>query len=306
MTDEVSQPRVSVVIAARNAARVIARCLSALHAQACPDGVEAIVADCSEDGTGTIVRTQFPGVRLLTFGPPMNLAQLRGRGIAVARGDIIAILDPYSIVDEQWLPELLKVHAERPNLIVGGAVELFRAEAQDLLAWATYINEYGMFMLPMTAGAMEILPGSNISYKRVALFDGEMPRYGDFWKTFVNWKAERDHSPMWLAPSVVVRLHKPIPFGDFLHTRFDHGRCFAAMRVADARPVERLLRALTTPLLPIVFLWRTGRRYWAKRRYRAKLVLTVPLQLLLFGHWALGEFVGYWRGPGESCRRLSY
>ena len=298
--------RVSVVIGACNAARVIARCLSALEGQAQSELVEVIVADCSGDGTDTIVRTQFPRVQLLHFGTPMNLAQLRGRGIATARGDIIAILDPYSIVDERWLSELLKVHAERANLIVGGAVELFGAEGQGLLAWATYINEYGMFMLPMTAGTADILPGSNISYKRIALFDGEKARYPEFWKTFVNWEVGQHRSAMWLAPSVIVRLHKPIPFGEFLHTRFHHGRCFAGMRVAHARAGERLLRALTTPLLPIVFVWRWGRRYWAKGRYRAKFILTLPLQLLLFGHWALGEFVGYWRGPGRSCQRVVY
>lgn len=306
MSNGAHVPRVSVVIAACNAAQVIASCLSALVAQAEPDAVEVIVADCSEDGTDTIVQRQFPGVTLLHFDTSMNLAQLRGRAIARARGDIIAILDPYSIADERWLAELLKVHAERTNLVVGGAVELFRAETQGLLAWAAYINEYGMFMLPIRAGTAEILPGSNISYKRIALFDDDKAKYQQFWKTFVNWELARARSAMWLAPSVIVRLNKPIPFGDFLHTRFHHGRCFAGMRTTRSGASERWWRALTTPLLPALFVWRWGSQYWAKRRYRAKLILTLPLQFLLFGYWALGEFVGYLCGPGRSCEREVY
>jgi glycosyltransferase involved in cell wall biosynthesis len=293
-------------MAVRNAASVIGQALAALMAQKPVNVLEVIVVDCSDDSTARLVETQFPEVCLLHFEQPMNLAQMRGRGIARAKGEIIAILDPYSIVDEDWLFELLRVHEERPNAIIGGAVELYAAEEQNLLTWAIYINEYGMFMLPLAAESREMLPGSNISYKRIALFDGGKPKYPEFWKTFVNWEVEQARSALWLAPSLVVRLHKPIPFGDFLRSRFDHGRCFASMRVAEARLHERLLRSSTTPFLPALFLWRWGRRYWAKRRYRAKLILTLPLQLLLFSHWSWGELAGYWRGPGQSCQRLFY
>ena len=153
---------------------------------------------------------------------------------------------------------------------------------------------------------MKILPGSNISYKREVLFDGDKPKHAEFWKAFANWDVERAGWSLWQAPSVIVQLHKPIPFWDFFSTRFDHGRCFAGMRVAGATGGERLLRALTTPFLPALLLWRWGRLYWIKRRYRSKFLLTLPLQLILFSNWAWGEFIGYWRGPGQSCQRLFY
>ncbi len=296
----------SVVIAAHNAAQSIGVCLSALTAQVQPDVAEIIVADSSTDGTAGLVREQFPSVHLLHFDEAMNLPQLRGRGIATARGEIIAILDPYSVVGNDWVVNLLQAHDERPNLIIGGTVDLYQAETQDLWAWAAYINEYGMFMRPLLAGEMEILPGSNISYKRAALFDDDRPKQAEFWKTFANWDAEAAGSALWQSPDVVVHLHKPIPFADFLRTRFAHGRCFAGMRVANAKGGERLLRVLTTPLLPFLFLWRWGRRYWAKKRFRSKFLLTLPLQFILFSNWALGEFIGYLRGPGQTCRQLFY
>lgn len=298
--------RLSVVIASHNAAHAIAACLQALEAQVPPVIHEIIVADSSTDGTDAILRNRFPRVTLLHFAEPLTLPQLRGRGIAIARGDIIALLDPYSVADPHWADSVLKEHWKTPHPVIGGTVDLYDAEYQDIWTWAVYINEYGMFMPPMTETDIDILPGSNLSYKRIALFDGSEPRYTEFWKTFVNWSAESAGSPLRLAPSISVRLRKPIPFFDFLYTRFHHGRCFAAMRASSASLAERWARAATSPLLPGLFLWRWGRRYWPKQRYRTKFAITLPLQCLLFGTWAVGECVGYLRGGGKSCRKLFY
>lgn len=304
--NEAESPVLSVVIAAHNAAAVIARCLAALCAQAGPGRVEVIVADSSTDGTTEAVRTEFPSVHLLHFDQPLTIPQLRGKGIAVAQGQIIAILDPFSVVARDWSSQLIKAHRERPNLAIGGAVELYDAESRSLADWATYLNEYGLFTPPVAEGEVNLLPGSNISYKRRALFDGQRPAREEFWKTFVNWEIERTGSPLWLAPGMVVRLWKPVRFWDFFRTRYDHGRCFAAMRAARAGRLERLLRAATAPLLPALLLWRLGCPFWTKRRYRLKFAATAPLQLLLLASWACGEMAGYWRGSGRSCSRLFY
>ena len=201
---------------------------------------------------------------------------------------------------------MLKAHRERPNLVIGGTVDLYEENRQGLFVWAQYINEYGMFMSPATQGEIEILPGSNITYKRHALFDGKIPLYPEFWKTFINWKSETAGSALWLAPGIHVSLWKPIPFFDFLRTRWDHGRCFAAMRNQNIAWVERVLRALSAPLLPLLFILRWGSRYWSRKRRRREFLLSLPLQFLLFGHWSLGEFAGYCFGPSRSCQKLFY
>lgn len=299
-------PTVSVVIACHNAAGVVAECLQALHAQCRSALREVIVVDSSTDGTDRIVREGFPQVALIHVAEPMTLPQLRARGIAAASGDIVAILDPYSIVDCHWSNALASAHQHCDHAIIGGTVDLHRADEQDIFTWAQYINEYGMFMSPMPEGELEILAGSNISYKRATLLaDGANSRT-EFWKTFVNDSAQAAGQVLWLAPTVKVALKKPIPFRHFLRTRFDHGRCYAGMRVAQAKPGERCLRAFVAPLLPMVLTWRWGKRYWSKRRYRSRFLSTLPLQFLLFGNWSLGELVGYVRGPGTSCRRLFY
>lgn len=268
--------------------------------------MEIIVADSSTDHTPDLISSKFTDVRLLQFQEPLTISQLRGRGIASARGQIIAVLDPYSMVTDDWLSELLRIHSVRPNLIIGGTVELYGAASASVFSWATYINEYGMFMSPVREGETKILPGSNISYKREVLFEDSNPRFPEFWKTFVNGSVEEQNSPLWLAPSIVVCLNKPISFGDYWRTRFHHGRCFAGMRNASAGSGERVFRAITAPGIPFVLLWRWSKIYWAKRRYRSKLLTTLPFQILLFGNWAFGELVGYCTGSGQSCDKLYY
>lgn len=302
-----SRPRLSVVIGVHDAASVIAECLEALERQEGRELAEIIVADSSTDATPRIVRERFPRVTLIHVDEPLGLPQLRGKAIAAAAGDIIAIIDPYSIVDAGWMRATIEAHETNRHAVVGGSVDLHEACRRSLAQWTLYINEYGMFMPPIPSGENWILPGSNIAYKRAALFDASnRPRFAVFWKTFANWELEASGEPLLLVPAMRVRLRKPVPLFDYLRTRIDHGRCFGGMRVASQPTGVRLARAATCPLIPFVLLYRWGRAYVVKGHRLDIFILTLPLQLLLFGSWAVGECIGYLRGPGRSCGRLFY
>lgn len=302
-----AEPELTVVIAAHNAVGVIVDCLEALARQVDPPRTEVIVADSSLDGTAELLRGKFPEVRLLHFDAPLTIPELRGRAIAEARGSIIAVVDPYSIVAHDWARCTVAAHARLPHLVIGGSVDMHRAaDRPGLLAWTLYFNEYGMFMPPITGGPASILPGSNVSYKRSHLFDGERPRHPVFWKTFVNVDAQAQGSALWLEPTIRVALHKPVPFGDYLRTRYLHGRCFAGMRVTGAGWQRRLLRAGSTPLVPLLLCARWTRAIWPKRRERLNYLCTLPLQIVLFSMWAIGELCGYLFGQGRACSKLYY
>lgn len=296
----------SVIIASNNAETVIVECLSRLLQQAEHSKLEIIVADGSNDTTAQLVAAQFPTVKLLRFEHPTTLPVLRGSAIAMATGQIIALLDPYSMVNPEWLQQVSMAHTEHAQSAIGGAVDLYRADEQGILAWAQYFNEYGMFMSPVEEGLIEILPGCNISYKRELLFDGDRPRFKEFWKTFVQAGLEKSGSGLWQTHGIRVDLWKPVGFGSFLITRFSHGRCYAAMRCAGSSRAARFLRLLTTPFLPFVLQYRWTRRFWPKHRNRGRFILSLPIQLILFASWSLGEVAGYLGGAGDSCRKLYY
>jgi len=109
-----------------------------------------------------------------------------------------------------------------------------------------------------------------------------------------------------IEPRMIVDLDKSIAFSEYLLRRFDHGRCYGAMSSAELSLIARGLRVVAAPLLPFVLLARWSRRFWARGRYRAKLIATLPLQLLMFGWWIAGETVGRVFGAGKSCSRLYY
>jgi glycosyltransferase involved in cell wall biosynthesis len=299
-------PALSVIIGAHNAASVIRECLTALARQTSGAPFEVIVADSSTDDTPAIVRAEFPRVTLIHTDEPLGVPQLRGRALGVAKGGVIAILDPFSVAEPDWVEAVVAAHAARSNDVIGGSVNLFRKERQPLDAWAIYFNEYGMFMPPIEARATPIVAGSNVSYKRAVLFDGDRLRHPVFWKTFVNEDAAGAGSPLWLEPSIRVSLNKPVAFGDFLTTRVSHGRCFAGMRTRNASGLERAMRAAASPLLPFVLWARWTRVFWPKGHHRGRYLVTTPLQLILFAAWAWGECLGYLRGPERSCEQLYY
>lgn len=299
-------PQLSVVIGSHNATPALVRCLRALLRQRGAPLSEIIVADSSDDGRARAVESEFPQVRWLHFAEPLTIPELRGKAIAQARAAIVAVLDPYSLAQEDWAEQTVGAHAQRPNLVIGGAVELHDEAPSGLLGWALYFNEYGMFMPPVSEGAAAIVAGSNVSYKRAALFDGQNARQAVFWKTFVNQTAQQGGSPLWLAPAMRVSLYKPVPFADYALTRFHHGRCFGAMRMQGRPWWQRLGLAAAAPLVPWVLCGRWSRVIWRKRRRRVIYLATLPLQLALFSIWATGEFCGYLFGPGKACRKLFY
>lgn len=307
MSEEAEGVQLSVVIAGHDVCRVIGPCLTALRAQGRRASIEVIYADSSTDGSADIVADVFSWVRLLRCESTLGLPQLRARAIACARAPIIAMLDPYSIVDADWARAVIDAHETLPHPIIGGLVDLYESHNRGLTEWTLYFNEYGRFLPPAARGPVPLVPGCNVSYKRAVLFDGDRPRHSEFWKTFVNDDAaQQGRHPLWLEPSIVVALNKPIGFLPFLKTRYLHGRCYAGMRARDESAVLRVARAALAPAVAIVLQARWARDIWPKRRARGMFIATLPLQFALFVSWAYGEFWGCALGPGCSCNQLYY
>jgi hypothetical protein len=294
--------QLSVIIAGNGSGTPIKRCLESLMAQADRD-VQVLVAFGGHPVLAQELAAHASRVESISYPNPAALHVLRAAALPKATGELIAILDPYSIPAEGWLAALRETHRVHANQAIGGPVDLDGAAQRGLLDWALYINEYGMFLPPMGEQDMELLPGCNVSYKRSALFEGDTPRSPELWKTFVNDRLLGLGETLLIEPRMIVRLDKSIAFSEYLLRRFDHGRCYGAMSSAE---LARLLRVAAAPLLPFVLLERWSRRFWKRGRYRDKLIATLPLQLLMFGWWIAGETVGRVFGAGKSCSRLYY
>lgn len=299
-TDNHEGVEISVVIAGNEATVPIGLCLQSLGPQ-CGASQEIIVAVGGSPETAAEARRICPQAIVLEIGRSASLAELRGRALQKATGNVVAVIDPYSIPAHDWVEAVLRSHRANPNIVIGGSVGLYREEHASLWDWSRYINEYGLFMPPVREGPTSILPGCNISYKRCAI-----PSTGPFWKTFVNDSFRAEGEDLLLDPSIRVLLFKPVSVRNYLLTRYHHGRCYAAMRSSSISLVERLFRAATAPIVPLVLHWRLVQAFWHKRRHRRKLLLTTPLQLLFYTNWMLGEVGGYLLGSGTSCLQLHH
>jgi len=106
-TSGFDRPRVSVVIAAKNAESFIADALRSALAQTMRDVEVIVVDDGSTDDTSSVVEACSngdPRVLLLRNSHSQGVSSARNRALAHARGDWIAVLD----ADDEFLPDRLE------------------------------------------------------------------------------------------------------------------------------------------------------------------------------------------------------
>lgn len=104
--------KASVIIAAKNAEPFIHTALTSALAQTLQDLEVIVVNDGSSDGTGEVVRRfQRSDARVVLLQNPqsMGVSAARNRGLDVARGDWIAVLD----ADDAFTPERLAIMVEQ-------------------------------------------------------------------------------------------------------------------------------------------------------------------------------------------------
>jgi GT2 family glycosyltransferase len=99
--------RVSVIIPTHNGAELLTECLDALKQQTYTDFETIVVDDASTDGTSEVLRkypdvkvVRLPGERGHGFVAAVNA------GLAVARGEVLALLNNDAVPDPSWLGEL--------------------------------------------------------------------------------------------------------------------------------------------------------------------------------------------------------
>src|SRR5215510_9600392 len=177
----------SVIIAAWNGPEALRLCLGSLMTQLDATRDEIIIVSNFESDIQDLVST-CAFVRHVGLAADTDVPGLRSRGIQLARGEIVALLEDHCIADDHWSAEIRKAH-ELPYSIVGGSVENHSAKSK--LTWAVYFYDYGKYMLPGVGRVFTSLSGNNISYKKKVL-DEIGGQYQDgFHETFINQALQR-------------------------------------------------------------------------------------------------------------------
>lgn len=292
-------PKLSIIVGAKNARDAIKECLSDLEKQSGEEGVEIIVVDGSSDGTAEIVSKGFPNVKLIRHRESLLMPQLWEIGISQSTGDIVAIITAHCIPREDWIEQILKKHETR-YAGIGGAVE--NDPESGLVGWAIYFTRYSSYMLPFSEVHVKDFAGDNASYKRSALNSCKDARSEGFWEPFVHAELINKGFELLKTPEIVVYHKKSFTMSGFIRQRFLHGRQFGSSRASGISGTVRAMYIISSPLIPFVLLYRVAQRVIVKKRYVTKFLLSLPVTAVFFLSWTVGEVAGYIRRPKDSMQ----
>lgn len=294
-------PRLSLVIASINGAAALVDCLASFAQQPLSDQIEIVVAESSTgDAAGDACR-RYSNVRHLHFDERKSIPELRAIGLLSASAPILAMTEDHCLGAPDWIASALAAHAGE-GLVIGGAVE--NSATERVVDWAVYFCEYGRYMLPITPGPTNDLPGPNVTYKRAALELFRDLLEPASWEPFWHWRLMERGVTLLNDPRLVVYHHKHFTFGGFLRERYYYARSFAGRRVAGAAWPRQALFALGAPLLPPLLLVRIVRQGLRKQRHQRELLAALPYITCFTLSWSWGELIGYVFGPGNSQAQI--
>jgi glycosyltransferase involved in cell wall biosynthesis len=169
---------VSIIVPSYNSRATITRCLDALTAQRTAAAYEIIVVDSSDDGTGALIASRYPAVRLLGQARRTLPGLARNIGIEAARGAILAFTDADCVPARDWLDRMVAAHRDGDYAAVGGAV--LNGLPLNPVAWAGYLLEFSERLPAYPRRLVDLLPTCNVSFRpRVFTRHGPFPT--DLW-----------------------------------------------------------------------------------------------------------------------------
>jgi O-antigen biosynthesis protein len=112
----------SIIIVSYNSAAQIGACLRALQQQRGAGNYEIVVVDNASHDESRAVIAGFPDARLIAESENLGFAGGVNRGVAAARGDLIALLNPDATPAPDWLQHITTPFDDRQIGVVGSKV----------------------------------------------------------------------------------------------------------------------------------------------------------------------------------------
>ncbi len=185
------RPRVSVIVPTDRRPASLDNLLSCLRYQEGPDFEVIVVAGPSGMGTGAVLE-KWSGAIKLARTNVQNTSQSRNLGIAMAAGDVIALIDDDALPEADWLLKLTAAFSDPGVGAVGGAEYDHTGMARSLpyisvdrlgtmdMSWTAPVEAFNFplsFHIPFTRGANSAF--RHAALREVGGFDEEYEYYYD-------------------------------------------------------------------------------------------------------------------------------
>jgi len=105
-----------VIVPTLNGAHLLSACLDSLVGQTYPN-LEVIVADgASTDGTGALLASKYPSVRVLRLRRNGGFSGNVNAGLRAARGDVLCLLNNDAQAETDWVSVCVETLLANPNI----------------------------------------------------------------------------------------------------------------------------------------------------------------------------------------------
>lgn len=229
-------PVVSVVVCAYDEERTIDACLRSLASLDYPSYEVIVVNDGSSDRTGAIADAHA-GPRLrVVHQENRGLSAARNRGIAEARGSVVAFTDADCVVDAAWLSYLVPTLGE--GFVAAGGPNLSPPEERLVASVVAHAPGLPTHVL-LDDVVAEHVPGCNMAFDRDALraiggFSEVYRSAGD--DVDVCWRLQESGHRIGFSPAAVVWHERRSTIGAYLAQQRGYGR--AEVQLARDHPLR--------------------------------------------------------------------
>jgi hypothetical protein len=234
--------------------------------------------------------------------PGSDVFQGRYRGYRLAVGEIIAITEDHCLAPPDWGERMLSSHQRHgAAAAIGGSVE--NAADRRIMDWASFLIVQVAVMAPIRSGTARRLSGAvNVSYKRNALADiSDNDGMGAM--DGLHQGMLRSRGELLVADDEIRIAHdQSLGFRGTTAIHYHAGRTMSGFRRQTMGPIDwvRFIGAFVIPLARFGRIVAIGTR----KGYARHILTGGPAIVWLLYSQALGQFIGFLSGPGDSASQV--
>jgi GT2 family glycosyltransferase len=139
-----AQPLASVVIVNTNELHYLRNCLASVCRQSYSPYEVIVVDNSSSDGSVEFIQETFPDVRVIQTDGNLGYPGANNLGIEESHGAYVVVLNPDTVVDQQWLSELIHALERDPTAGLATSKILMLSEPDKINACGNDISLTGL------------------------------------------------------------------------------------------------------------------------------------------------------------------
>ena len=221
-------------------------------------------------------------------------------GLRMATAPIVAFAEDHCFPEPAWAERLIEAHA---NDCVAVGPRVSDANPGTAMSRSLFTMHWGRWADDGFAHNVDCLPPHNTSYKRSVLME-HLTDLEDMFavEAFFHTKLRQLGLNLRLEPAAVVRHCNMSKLGAWGAASFYGGRLYGSMRVRYEKDTtaRRLVRGLSSPLVPFVRMKREASMGWATGGSLTDRAVTLIMVFIGLCIHSAGEAAGYFAGEGSA------